>query len=203
MGAVSMEGKMVSIYCPFCHRYTALSAATRSIPEREQPLPLVWKDIDDRSWWIGICNCCHNPVLVRETGLEIYPHPLPSPTDERIPEHIRNDLIEAKICFSVNAFRGCAVLARRALQSACLDRGASKDKLVNQVEEVASKGIITNDLKEWANVVRWVANDAAHPDKQAVTKEDSEDVLKLAEQFLYVIYVAPAIAKERRGKRGK
>ena len=51
--------------------------------------------------------------------------------------------------------------------------------------------------------MRWVGNDAAHPDKQAVTKEDAEDILHLAEQFLNVIYVAPAIAKEQRTKRGK
>ena len=51
--------------------------------------------------------------------------------------------------------------------------------------------------------MRWVGNDAAHPDKQAVTKEDAEDILHLAEQFLNVIYVAPAIAKEQLTKRGK
>jgi hypothetical protein len=63
--------------------------------------------------------------------------------------------------------------------------------------------VITNDLKEWADVVRWVGNDAAHPDKQPVNEEDAQDMLNLAEQFLHVIYVAPAIAKEQRTKRGK
>jgi len=95
-------------------------------------------------------------------------------------------------------------MARRAIQSACIDKGADKsEKLVKQIEELADKGVITNDLKEWADVVRWVGNDAAHPKKDKVTKEDAEDILKLAEQFMHVIYVAPAIAKERRRKRGK
>jgi hypothetical protein len=71
------------------------------------------------------------------------------------------------------------------------------------LQELASNGVITKDLKEWADVVRWVGNDAAHPSKDEVNKEDAEDILKLAEQFLHVIYVAPAIAKERRAKRGK
>jgi len=52
-------------------------------------------------------------------------------------------------------------------------------------------------------VVRWVGNDSAHPDKQIVTEKDAQDILKLTEQFLHVIYVAPAIAKEQRIKRGK
>jgi hypothetical protein len=48
-----------------------------------------------------------------------------------------------------------------------------------------------------------VGNDAAHPDKQPVIEKDAQDILNLTEQFLYVIYVAPAIAKEQRTKRGK
>ena len=50
--------------------------------------------------------------------------------------------------------------------------------------------------------MRWIGNDAAHPAAE-VTKDDAEDILKLAEQFLHVIYVAPAIAKELADKKGK
>jgi hypothetical protein len=52
-------------------------------------------------------------------------------------------------------------------------------------------------------VVRWVGNDAAHPGGQEVLKDDAEDTLKLAEQFLHVLYVTPALAKARRVARGK
>jgi hypothetical protein len=142
-------------------------------------------------------------VLVLNKGDIIYPQPLPSPTDDRILELIRNDLNEAKISYSVKAFRASAVISRRAMQSACIDKGAKKQKLVEQLHELAVNGVITNDLKEWADVVRWVGNDAAHPDNQIVTEKDAEDILHLAEQFLHVIYVAPAIAQEQRTKRGK
>jgi len=154
-------------------------------------------------WWIGICNYCHKPVLVKNDGDIVFPTPLPLPSDKRIPEHIRQDLDEAKICFSVDAYRACAVMARRAIQSAAIDKGTTKGNLVEQINELESIGIITKDLKEWATVVRWVGNDAAHPNKDKVEKEDAEDILILAEQFLNVIYVAPALAKERRAKRGK
>jgi hypothetical protein len=55
--------------------------------------------------------------------------------------------------------------------------------------------VIKKELKEWADVVRWVGNDAAHPGKQMVNERDAQDILKLAHQFLHVIYVAPAIAR--------
>jgi len=180
-----------------------------------QTIMALWQKSSSERWWIGICNCCQEAVLVHEyitLGIggeikkrDIYPYPLPSPTDERIPDHIRKDIDEAKLCFSVRAFRACAVMARRAIENACIDKGASKNRksLQEKINELAEKGIITKDIKEWANVVRWVGNDAAHPGKGIVTKEDAEDILELAEQFMHVIYVAPAIAKEQRKKRGK
>ena len=162
-----------------------------------------WKKDENKTWWIGVCNSCREPVLILNDGLSIYPNPLPSPTDIRIPEHVRQDLDEAKMCISVNAYRASAVMSRRSMQSTCIDKGAKKDKLVDQIAELLATGVITNDLKGWADVVRWVGNDAAHPDKMVVSKEDADDILQLAEQFLHVIYVAPAIAIERRKKRGK
>lgn len=82
-------------------------------------------------------------------------------------------------------------------------KGAKAGDLVAQIKELTSLAIITKDVEEWATVVRWVGNDAAHPGKDPVTKEDAEDALKLAEQFLHVIFVTPAIAKARRAARGK
>jgi len=94
-------------------------------------------------------------------------------------------------------------MARRALQTACLDKGASKGRLAEQIKELADKGIITQEIKNWADVVRYVGNDAAHPEDKDVNEDDAKDILDLAEQFMHVIYVAPAIANERKKKRNK
>lgn len=161
-----------------------------------------WENGRGAFWWIGITNCCQSPVLIHMEGDIVYPAPLPSPTDERIPELIRQDLDEAKICLSVNAYRACAVMARRAMQSTCVQKGATRDKLVDQLQDLLSNRVITKDLKEWADVVRWVGKDSAHRTASKVSKEEAKDILNLAEQFLHVIYVAP-IAKERRSKIGK
>lgn len=128
---------------------------------------------------------------------------MPTPTDKRVPENLRRDLNEAKLCFSINCFRACAVMARRCIQKACHEKGCKKSNLVEQIAELTQSGHITKDIEEWATVVRWVGNDAAHPNGQDVTKEDADDTLKLAEQFLHVLFVTPAIAKARRTERGK
>ena len=188
----------VSVYCPFCHKYTALSLAP-GIHGGE----CMWDDGHNNRWWIGVCNGCNHPVLVRGEGYDVYPSPIPTPTDPAIPQELAKDLDEAKMCFSVSCYRGCAAMARRCIQNACLEKGAKEKDLVRQISELTRLGTITRDIEEWATVVRWVGNDAAHPGKDPVTKEDAEDCLKLAEQFLHVIYVTPSIAKARRAARGK
>lgn len=196
----------VSVYCPHCRSFTALSAAPAEY-ERDyggvSHTAALWKASHDKKWWIGVCNGCGMPSLVLNSGEVVYPHPLPSPTDSNIPPDIASDLNEAKMTFSVGCYRACAAMARRCLQNTCIVKGATKKNLVDQIKELTQKGIITKDIEEWATVVRWVGNDAAHPGKDAVKKDDADDCLKLAEQFLHVIFVAPAVAKSRRTARGK
>lgn len=195
----------VSIFCPHCKQKTGLSVARVKYQSNYETrtVAAVWSDKYNYPWWIGVCNYCDEPVLVKEDGEEVYPHPFPSGSDKNIPDLVRADLNEAKICFSVKAFRATACMARRAIQSAALDKGASKGNLVNQISELHTNGVITADLKDWATVVRWVGNDAAHPDKREVEKSDAEDILDLAEQFLNVIYVTPARARNHQQKRSK
>jgi hypothetical protein len=121
---------------PHCRRHTSLREApveyecTGAYSGRHKyNTGAIWKKDYNDFWWIGVCNNCHEPVLVLNKGDIIYPQPLPSPTDDRITELIRNDLNEAKICYSVKAYRASAVMSRRAMQSACIDKGATKEKL--------------------------------------------------------------------------
>lgn len=120
-----------------------------------------------------------------------------------MPEDLRKDLDESKLCFSVNCFRAAAVMARRCVQQACIRKGCKKTNLVEQIGELRQEGHITKDIEEWVTVVRWIGNDAAHPGNVSVSKDEAEDCLKLAEQFLHVLFVTPAVAKERKKERGK
>ena len=195
----------ISIYCPHCHRYTSLSQAPVSYEcdYEKYTTGAIWLKGKNEIWWIGICNACSEPVLVLNNGEKIHPASLPKPSEQDIPSEIRADLDEAKVCFSAGAYRAAAVMARRTMQVAATDKGATSDKLVTQIHELKQAGKITVDLKDWADAVRWIGNDAAHPTGSPVFQEDAKDVLHLAEQFLHVLYVAPALAvgiKKRLGK---
>jgi hypothetical protein len=89
------------------------------------------------------------------------------------------------------------------MQVAAIDKGATADKLVQQIEQLHTNGKITAEIKDWAHAVRWVGNDAAHPGGLAMKEDEVSDVLHLAEQFLHVLYVSPALAAKLRAKLGK
>ncbi|AXG99364.1 DUF4145 domain-containing protein [Deinococcus wulumuqiensis] len=196
---------MATMYCPHCHTKTSITHATQRVEfvSSAKIVNVVWTT-NKGYWWIGICNGCHKPVLVFKEGEIIWPTPMPSTTASEIPIEIRENLIEAKSCAAVNAYRASVVMCRRALQMACIGRGANaEDNLVAQINYLKTAAVITGDLHEWATVVRWVGNDGAHPGGAEIDKEDAENMLDLTEQFLHVLYVAPAKAAAHRAKLRK
>ena len=196
-----------SIYCPYCHKHTELSVANTTYRSSRSLdryyTEAVYERSHDTVWWMGICNSCNGVVLVRNNGDFISPDPLPKPTDKRIPDPIRGDLDEAKRCLWNKCYRAAATMARRAVQQACIEQGASGKNLVAQIDSLFSSGKITSDLKEWATVIRWVGNDGAHPSSEPVESSDAEDSIELADQLFQVLYVAPHIASARRASRNK
>lgn len=179
-----------SILCPSCHERTSISIRGAYIKGVLQ-------------YEIAECNGCDYFLLIKRDRnhnsiIEIQPHPLPKSVDMRIPGGIKEDFIEALLCLSVGANRGAASLARRAVQSICKDKGATKKDLKNQIDELFASNIITKDLQDWAHEVRYVGNDAAHPNDTSVTKEDAEEILDLLESLCEVLYIAPAKAANRK-----
>lgn len=194
----------LSINCPWCKKYVSLvwlgliSSIHGEYVTENLSKPLFYST-QNQHWSLGKCPSCNNCVLLKleNNTTSCYPYPMPTPTDERIPEEIKKDLNEAKLCFSVNAFRACASMCRRAIQQACIKEGANKSKdLEKQIDELKDKGIITEQIRKWAHSCRYLGNDASHPENPDVTKEDAEDVLSLAEQLMNILYVMPAISEK-------
>lgn len=119
------------------------------------------------------CEACKDFVLVvarRTHGqgpfrLEGFA-PLGTPddsVDQAVPPAIRSDFAEALRCRWVKAYKATVVLCRRAIQSSCLELKAQGRKLVDQIDELGARGIITDKLREFAHEVRLTGNTGAHP----------------------------------------
>ena len=191
---------MNSVYCPKCRCHTNLihRAGYRKPLGKDAYL---YFSVEE-------CNNCEQHFLTirvdEQDGpvVKKYPDSLPSPVDELIPQDVKIDFEEALLCFSVGAYRGAAALARRTVQLICVDKGAdSKKTLRDQIDQLLADGVITKDIQEWAHEVRFLGNDAAHPNKNTVSQDDAKDILDLLESLCEVLYVAPAKAAERKQKR--
>ena len=67
-----------------------------------------------------------------------------------------------------------------------------------RIDALATKGVITQDLREWAHQIRLDGNDAVH-DEDPFKKEEAEELLDFTELFLTYVYTLPGrlAAKKR------
>ncbi|MFX1567224.1 MAG: DUF4145 domain-containing protein [Promethearchaeota archaeon] len=204
MSEIDFHKLKISAYCPYCNQHTLITIVDNNLELCGRGHTQCVHKIrgTNHLWWIGECHNCNRVVLVLNNGIEIYPRPKPEESDKRIPNNVKEDFDEAKMCFSVNCYRASSAMSRRALETCCIDKGADKSKnLQGMIEDLFTLGIITKDIKDWADTVRWIGNDAVHVSANKVESEDAEDILDLAKQIFHIVYIAPAIAKSRQAKR--
>jgi hypothetical protein len=134
-------------------------------------------------------------------------YPLGKPNDEvavEIPQHIQADYKEALRCRFVDANNATVEMCRRAVQATCIDLKAPADeKLVKQIDWLATSGIITAPLKEMAHRIRLGGNLGAHPPEDPTDPTEiiigpqyADAVLEFTRDFFQHVYVMPERLKK-------
>jgi hypothetical protein len=153
--------------CPHCTRNSVFVLVTSTCMELAN---------STEEYWIAGMRCqgCFGYILGivlwnQYTGNLRYEthHPLGKPDDDvapEIPEHIQPDFKEALRCLFVDAYNATAEMCRRAIEASCLDLGApKKDVLEDMIDRLADQRIITPLLQQAAHKVRLGGNRGAHP----------------------------------------
>ena len=109
-----------------------------------------------------------------------------------IPKGVLDDYVEATSTFNINAFRASSVMARRALQQALEDKGATKrSNLAEQIDELKGKGLLSDATADLAHGVRQFGNFGAHPNDDLLTQVTSDDAriaLDVTKKILKELY---------------
>jgi len=180
------------ITCPFCKRTVATKelARTEWIGEDQEPPLEIYSLLE--------CSSCLRPVLLREYewGTEqpdedidqLWPPP-PRSINSAIPESLRREITEARICFDAKAYTAAVVMVRRTLEGVCSDHGVIKQTLHNALKVMAEKGTLDGRLLAWADELRVLGNEGAHFTGSVVSREDANDAIALAEAVLDYLYV--------------
>ena len=109
-----------------------------------------------------------------------------------IPKEVLSDYIEAVKSFNVGAYKAAVAMARRALQQALEDKGASRGKrLLDQINELRNKGILDKAIASLAHGIRQFGNYGAHPQTDLltqVTRDDAKLVIDVTKKLLKELY---------------
>jgi hypothetical protein len=94
--------------------------------------------------------------------------------------------------FNINAYKASVAMARRALQQALEDKGATKgSKLLDQINELEGKGLLSKPTSYFAHAVRAFGNYGAHPNDDLlaqITRDDAETALMAVKKILKELY---------------
>lgn len=110
------------------------------------------------------------------------------------PEDVRKDATAAHRCYAIGEWRASATMARRAIQGACIDKGAPDRKLADQIDWLADEQVITEQMKKVAHRLRTGGNAGAHPDKDGlkdVRDVEASDLLTFLDDFMRYVYEIP------------
>jgi hypothetical protein len=160
------------------------------------------------------CQGCFLPILGIVENIDyrfkyVTHYPLGSPNDtvaEEIPEHIAEDFREALRCQFAKAYNATAEMCRRALEAACLERGAPKNKVLQKmIDSLESARIITPGLRDAAHTIRLGGDRGAHPPEdgprdsaiidgpiEKITEGQAWDIVNFTRHFFEFVYVIPA-----------
>jgi Domain of unknown function (DUF4145) len=177
-----------------------------------EPFPFL-REGDSLPTWryiLATCDICWQTLVIRrrvegEKKRKLLVEIL-WPTPERtlsdvVPESLRLEHAEARACFNAKAYTATVVMVRRTLEGVCSDHGITKKPLYVALEEMRSSELIEGRLFEWAQELRVLGNDAAHFTGRAVSSQDAEDALSLAEALMDYMYVFSAQFDKFRRRR--
>lgn len=205
--------------CPHCNREAAFQTVTSIHEVGRQGYA------GNRQVAAASCIACNKYILgiiklqvdsrgSSEWFYEVH-YPLGKPDDtvaDEIPDHIKLDFKEALRCLWVNAYNATAEMCRRSIESSCLNLGAPKSAVLeDMIDWLEAQRIITPPLKEAAHKVRLGGNRGAHPPATPATsavagapppatpagpvtvieKDHAQAIVEFTRHFLHHVYVVP------------
>lgn len=157
-----------------------------------------------QGWMCSNCSGVISTRYVRPQGPNdaiVFPlrKTVPQIKTDKLPEQIRTDYLESLKNYDNSCFISAVIMCRRVIQQSCLDKGATKTNLFDQIEELN----IDSNLKLLAHRIRFWGNTGAHPDillGENVKELDAKIAIDFTEKFLQYVFVIPKEIEEIGGK---
>ncbi len=91
------------------------------------------------------------------------------------------------------------MMSRKVLEIAVKTLNPSgSGKLYKRIEQLYDLGKITDDLKDWAHIIRDDGNEAAH-EEEPVSPEFADELFFFVKLFLMYTFTMPGMVQEKKG----
>lgn len=123
---------------------------------------------------------------------------VPSDLPEDIDRFWREDVLK-----SSGSPRAIVIFSRTVLEAMFKDQGATSGNLQAKTKKMVGRGVITEELGEWADSIRYAGNDNVHDISVKVDAEDAGEIYAFARIIAELLYSYPARVRRIREKRDK
>ena len=204
-GQMGTDLAIYQITCPFCMERGNFKIVFHA--EKKKPNDRKKLNFDTLE-----CGSCKGYVMcLWSAGRQLHNyHVLPWPVriekhPDEWPENVGRFWVQAHRSLGDENWDAAAVMTRSALQAALREQKAKGANLKQEIDDLASKGLLPPTMKEWADTLRELGNDSAHPrpDQPPTRPDDAKDIVRFLDFLLEYLYTLPHQIAEYRERANK
>ena len=119
------------------------------------------------------------------------------------PDRVGKFFVEAKENYSRGNYETCGALCRKVIDLATKQMAIAEDisawKLQKRMEQLKAKGAITQEMFDWADIVRLDGNEQTHSEDE-FDSHSAKAVMDFTETFLLYAFTLPAMVQAKRAE---
>ena len=163
-------------------------------------------------YYFGHCVKCRRPGLVgeEETGPNSWDrepipqvYPVARAVGAVLPPKVDESFREAMQCEVAGAPLATAVMVRRTLEAIGREFAPDAKPLFRALHAMKDKGLISDELAQWGDALRFIGNIGAHPTDEVVTGLDAREALDFLVAIVETIYVLRPKFQAMKARREK
>ena len=194
--------------CPHCHvKSVSFTSYAQSLKPNTKILVTAFYCNNCYGGYIAEIEAISNPMPHEVKGniattnhciiRKEYPLALATKSPKYLPENIDKFFLQAANSLKSGNLDASSMMSRKVLEVAVKTLNPEgSGTLYKRIEQLATSGKITEELKDWAHIIRDDGNEAAH-EEDPVTPEFTNEILSFTEMFLMYTFTMPGMVASR------
>ncbi len=144
-----------------------------------------------------------NNLQINRTADEFFMHPSRAidPDHPAVPKYIADDWTEAQKVMEAGAPKAAAVMCRRVLYDAILDKKCKEHPLNEGLKQLIKEQRLPAIFDEWLPAIKDDGHDAAHPHRALeVSTENVSETMAYTAELLRFLYIEPYEFQQRKAR---